>query len=53
MPSTGLLLFIGGGAYVVIDKRTKGEPHVHGSSSDDGNATLPSSSKMRVLYSKM
>jgi len=43
MPFTGLLLFIGSGAYVVIDKRTKGELDVHGSSSDDGNATLLSS----------
>ncbi|KAG2379918.1 uncharacterized protein HKW66_Vig0166970 [Vigna angularis] len=33
----------GGGAYVVIDKRTKGERDVQGSSSDDGNVTLLSS----------
>jgi len=43
MPFTGLLLFIGGGAYVVIDKRSKGERDVQGSSSDDGNVTLLSS----------
>ncbi|KAK7294330.1 hypothetical protein RJT34_17219 [Clitoria ternatea] len=28
----------GGGAYVVIDKRSKGEPDAHGSSSDDGDS---------------
>jgi len=36
---TGLLFCTGSGAYVVIDKRSKGEPDLQGSSSEDGNVT--------------
>lgn len=37
---TGLLFCAGGGAYVVIDKRSKGETNVQESSSDDGDVSL-------------
>ena len=40
---TGFLFCTGGEAYVVIDKRSTGEPDLQGSSSDDGNITLLSS----------
>lgn len=36
----GVLYCAGGGAYVVIDKRSKGEADAHGTSSDDGNIVL-------------